>query len=290
MLKRTLPKMIDIEMRLGDKLPLIKADPAQLHQIVMNLAVNARDAMPSGGRLEILTKSVTLDEAFIRSDIGVQPGEYVLLSISDSGCGMKAEDLERAFEPFFTTKDVGKGTGLGLAIVYGIVQSHGAGIVCNSEPDRGTVFKIYFPVFKYVGKGHAGEKTEALIVGGGETILLIDDEESVRKLGEKVLNRFGFSVLTARNGKEGIDLFERHKGKISLIILDLIMPGMGGGECLVELLKIDPKAKILIASGYAADGQIEASLQKGAKASIGKPYDARRLLATIRRILDDEGP
>lgn len=285
MLKRTVPKMIDIELRLDRSLKTISADPAQLQQVVMNLAVNARDAMPHGGRLVIETENVRLDEQYVKSHSGTRSGEHVMLSVSDTGRGMKKETVERIFEPFFTTKEVGQGTGLGLAIVYGIVKNHGGGIDCYSEPGRGTTFKIFLPSIERKLTNDDAEQKKSL-VGGSETILIIDDEKQIRRLGEQILIMHGYSVLSASDGREGLEIFAKEKKRIDLIILDLIMPEMGGRECLLEILKIDPSAKVLIASGYAADGEIETSIEEGAKASIRKPFEAHRMLEKVRQVLD----
>ena len=287
LLRRTIPKMIDIELRLAEVLRPIMADPTQLQQVVMNLAVNSRDAMNDAGRLVIHTENVHLDAEYCRTHVGIAPGEYVLLAVSDTGCGMPKEMVDRVFEPFFTTKEVGKGTGLGLALVYGIVQNHGGCVMCYSEPGHGTTFKIFLPVADQADKGDEPAEIRQALVGGSETILLIDDEAPVREFGAQILTRFGYTVLTASDGKRGLDVFRRDKERIDLIILDLIMPGMSGRECLTDIMKTDPSTKVLIASGYATNGQIDASLDEGASASIRKPYEARQLLEEVRRVLDD---
>jgi len=286
-LERTIPKMIDIQMILADDLARIYADPTQVDQVLMNLAVNARDAMPEAGSLVIETANVFLDEECDKALLGAKPGEYVLLSVSDSGHGMDKETLDHIFEPFYTTKEAGKGTGLGLAMVYGIVHQHGGYITCYSEPREGTTFKIYFPAIEM--KMHPDVATSGIMPAfGTETILLVDDEEFVRDLGKRILERSGYTVLTAANGKEAVDLYKRERDKISLVILDLIMPEMGGKQCIEELLKIDPQVKALIASGFAANGQTKEALQGGAKGFVSKPFDMGHLLQTVRKVLDGE--
>jgi CheY-like chemotaxis protein len=277
--------MIQIELSLSDKLKPINADPAQVQQILMNLALNARDAVQDAGRISITTENVHLDDESGAGHVGCSPGEYILLALSDNGCGMKKEIADRIFEPFFTTKEVGKGTGLGLSIVYGIVKSHGGGITCYSEPGHGAVFKIYLPVADHVRSSDGPEPLQAP-VGGTETILLVDDEKPIRISCEKFLKKYGYTVLTASDGREGLDTFIRERERIDLVILDLIMPQMGGRECLNEIIKLDPSTKVLIASGYAANGQLDAVLEEGARASIRKPYDMRRLLHTVRTLLN----
>ncbi|MFC1836425.1 ATP-binding protein, partial [Thermodesulfobacteriota bacterium] len=285
MLERTIPKMIEIELRPADNLAPVKADSAQLQQVMMNLGVNARDAMPDGGRLVIETQSVELDAEYCKSHLGTEPGNFVVLTVSDNGCGMDKEAMLKIFEPFYTTKEAGKGTGLGLAIVYGIVKNHGGHIICYSEPGKGTSFKIYFP-FRELERNESPVHGTTKLVGGNETILLVDDEDAVRNLGEKILTRFGYSVLSASNGREGLEIFNSDRHRISLIILDLIMPEMGGRECLSEILKIDPAARVIIASGYAVNGQMDVALEEGAKASIRKPYMTSQLVETVRETLD----
>ncbi|MFC1836447.1 PAS domain S-box protein, partial [Thermodesulfobacteriota bacterium] len=287
MLSRTLPKLIEIKMIFSEPLETVNADPAQMQQIVMNLAVNARDAMPEGGTLVVETRNVFLDEEYCRAHLETKPGQYVLLTVSDNGQGMDEGTRRQIFDPFFTTKEAGKGTGLGLSIVFGIVKSHGGTIGCYSEPGEGTTFKIYLPAF--ASDKERQHVTEAgALPGGSETILLVDDEDSVRKLGEAILTRFGYSVLTGQNGKEGVEIFTREKERIDLVILDLIMPEMGGRDCLKEMLKLAPSTKAIIASGYAANGYIDRALEDGAKASIQKPYEARQLLETVRGVLDEK--
>lgn len=286
MLRRTIPKMIEIQLNLAEGLFTIRADPAQLQQVVMNLAVNARDAMPEGGTLLIETGNWELDEEFCATHLGMSPGKYALLTISDNGCGIEMPAVERVFEPFYTTKAQGKGTGLGLSIVYGIVKSHNGHISCYSEPGRGTVFRVYVPAVAITKRAEHRGSTPP-IERGTETILLVDDEEALRKLGASILTKFGYKVVTASNGKEGLDIYRRDPETISLIILDLIMPEMGGAECLEQILAIDASAKVMIASGYSADDQLDHVLEKGARKTLRKPYEARPMLELIRRVLKE---
>jgi two-component system cell cycle sensor histidine kinase/response regulator CckA len=288
LLERTIPKMIEIELYLSESPAVVSADPIQVEQAIMNLAVNAKDAMPEGGKIVIETERVKLDEQFCKTHLGARPGEYVLLSISDTGHGMDREILEHVFEPFYTTKDVGKGTGLGLAMVYGIVKNHEGYILCYSEINTGTSFKIYLPAMEQSGQRQKPDKMDDFFRGGVETILLVDDEEYIRDLGVELLTDAGYKVLTATDGEEGLKLYRKEQKKIDLIILDLVIPGMGGKKCYEEILKINPKAKILIVSGYSANGPGKAALEAGAKGFVGKPFDVSHLLETIREILDEE--
>ena len=260
--------------------------PPRLIKDMMNLAVNARDAMPDGGKLTIETKNVALDEEYCRGHVGAKPGDYVLLSVSDTGCGMDEETLQRIFEPFFTTKTVGKGTGLGLAMVYGIVKQHGGYVTCDSEPGAGSTFKIYLPVVQI--EAELGTPAEKLMIPRGmATILLVDDEEPIVELGKRILERSGYTVLIAANGKDALSLYEKERDTISLVILDLIMPGMGGKKCFQELLKINPQVKVIIASGYTSAGTLKDATELGARGFVRKPFDiGPTLLRTVREVLD----
>lgn len=287
-LKRTIPKMIDIELILENDLKNINADTIQIEQMLMNLAVNSRDAMPDGGRLVFETKNVVLDEEYFKTHPAAMPGEYVLLSVTDTGFGMDSETMEHIYEPFFTTKEVGKGTGLGLAMAYGIVESHGGYITSYSKPVEGTIFKIYFPILKTDIKIRVSEKKEEKLHGGSETILLVDDEETVLDIAKSMLERFGYTTITAESGENGIEMFKKSKPYPDLVILDIGMPGMGGHKCLKELLKIYPNIKVIIASGYPEDEKVEKTIESGAAGFIAKPYRLKDMLKKVREVLDRE--
>ncbi|MEW5908161.1 MAG: PAS domain S-box protein [Thermodesulfobacteriota bacterium] len=289
LLERTIPRMIRIDQDLENRLPLINADPVQLEQIIMNLGVNARDAMPDGGRLVLKTRSTRLSEEFCRKNLGAVPGRYILLSVEDTGCGIRQEILKHIFEPFFTTKEAGRGTGLGLAMVYGIVKSHSGYITCETEVGKGTSFKIYFPVLQIEGETGAEESIEdENIRTGDETILLVDDEEEIREIGESLLTRYGYKIIQADSGERAVDLYGEMRDSIGLVILDLNMPGMGGYKCLDELTRINPKVKILIASGYLADEKQIQAVNAGSAAFIGKPFHIRELLKKINEIFEKD--
>jgi PAS domain S-box-containing protein len=285
MLKRTVSKMIRIEVLLADSLMTVMADPSQMEQVLLNLVVNAQHAMPDGGRLTIETTNVALDEDYSRSHVEVRPGRYVLLSVSDTGHGMDKEVLEHIFEPFFTTKGVDEGTGLGLAMVFGIVKSHKGHIICYSELGAGTTFKIYLPAFAEETEQDFAVTQQAPAFGN-ETVLLVDDEKSVRKLGEQMLKMAGYTVLSATNGREALEVYRANQDRIAIVLLDLMMPEMGGKQCLDELLKINPNIKVVIASGYSANGPTKNALTAGARGFVNKPYDMGQMLAVVRSVLD----
>ena len=287
LLSRTVPRMIEIQLNLDGDLAAINADPTQVEQILMNLAVNARDAMPDGGKLQIGTQNATLDEDYCGMHLGAAPGDYVLLQFSDTGKGMDPDTLEHIFEPFYTTKGPGEGTGLGLAMVYGIVKQHGGYIMCYSELGHGTTFKVFFPALSSPSQAERAPLKPTLR-GGTETILLVDDEVLIRDLGKRILARAGYTVVTAANGNEALAAYKSKQNDIAIVILDLIMPEMGGKQCLEEMLKISPQAKVLIASGYSALGPSKEAVEAGAKGFINKPYDMHQMLQIVRHVLDGE--
>ncbi|MFH1080268.1 MAG: PAS domain S-box protein [Pseudomonadota bacterium] len=289
LLKEIIPRMISVDLHMETDLWQIKGDPAQLGQVFMNLSVNARDAMPEGGILQIRTENVIVEEKIVRHGMELNPGYFVLLRVSDTGHGMSQETLAHIFEPFYSTKEAGQGTGLGLAVVYGIVANHGGHICCESEPERGTTFNIYFPALNgpfqmapVVDKGSVEEKFPA----GEEILLLVDDEEYLLETTRELLEQYGYRVLTAENGERAIEIFNSEKTKISLVILDLLMPGMGGLKCLDALLNIDPRAKVIISSGYITSSKQHEVMDKGAVGFIQKPYRHQDIINLIRGIFD----
>lgn len=285
LLNRTIPKMIEIELALDSNLKKVNGDPGQIEQILLNLAVNAQHAMPDGGRLVVETKTAHLDEDYCQTHINVKPGEYAVLMVSDTGHGMETEVLEHIFEPFYTTKKQGEGTGLGLAMVFGIVKSLGGHIVCYSEPGFGTTFKIFFPVIRMPGKEEV-LATTIIPASGTETVLLVDDEEHIRELGKKILSRAGYKVITACNGIEAIEAYRNEKEQIALVVLDLIMPQMGGRQCLEELLKINPRVRVVVASGFSVDDLAKGGLEARVGGFVSKPYRMTEMLKVVRDVLD----
>ncbi len=287
-LERTIPKMIAIELRLGRRLWSVKADPVQVEQIFLNLGSNAADAMPDGGKFTIQTGNVTLDEDFTKSFPGIEPGDHVLITVSDTGHGMDGETVDHIFEPFFSTKETGKGTGLGLASVYGIIKKHGGHITCDSVPGEGTVFRIYLPAAE---KAESDDDDDHMLQpeapkGGTETILVVDDEEFIRELASEFLKRHGYSILKASSGEEAISIYSKNPREIDLIIMDIGMPGMGGHKCFQEIIEIDPTAKLIFATGYSVDGTFRETLKTKDVGFIGKPYKLMELLNKVRTVLD----
>ncbi len=240
-LERTVPKMVNIELILDENAWPVNADPIQVEQMLLNLGSNAADAMPEGGRLIIETANAALDQDFVRTHTGAKPGKYVLMTVSDTGCGMDKETLQHVFDPFFTTKGVGKGTGLGLASVYGIVKAHEGYILCYSKPGQGTAFKIYWPAAEQ-GEIEPDEiqAEQAVSQDGTETILVVDDDDQIRELTSEVLEDSGYQVISASNGEQALDIFKEKAKDIDLVLMDLNMPGMGGSQCTRKMLTLDP--------------------------------------------------
>jgi PAS domain S-box-containing protein len=264
----------------------VDVDQAQIEQVLLNLYVNAWQAMPDGGHLYVETKNVALDDRYTES-FGTKSGKYVKISVTDTGVGMDKETQQRVFDPFFTTKEVGRGTGLGLSSAYGIITNHGGIINVYSEESKGTTFNIYLPA----SEKEIPVKERALpeeVFRGTETILLADDEEEILEVGEKWLKEMGYKVIPAKSGKEAVELYERHKDEIDLVILDMIMPEMGGGEAYDRIKEVNPQVKVLLSSGYTIDGQATAILQRGCNGFIQKPFNMKTLSLEIRDILDKE--
>jgi PAS domain S-box-containing protein len=261
-----------------------RADAGQLEQVVMNLVVNAKDAMPAGGRLTIQTQNTVVDENHRRGQQFIRPGRYVVLSVSDTGMGMDKETQSRIFEPFFTTKEKGKGTGLGLSTVYGIVKQSGGYVIVQSEKGRGSSFHIYLPQAQGVAEKHATPVADAAL-GGNETILLVEDEESVRQLVRDTLVAKGYQVLEAESGEAGLGMSAAHTGKIDLVITDVVMPGIGGRELVKRLVGTRPDAKVLYLSGYTEDAIVSDGSIESGTAFLQKPFSLQNLSRKVREVL-----
>jgi two-component system cell cycle sensor histidine kinase/response regulator CckA len=279
-------KEIQVHAKLSNAIWSAEVDRGQIEQVLLNLYVNAWQAMPEGGDLYLNTENIILDGSYVKP-YKVEPGRYVKITVTDTGVGIDRETQKRIFEPFFTTKEMGRGTGLGLASVYGIVKSHGVYINVYSELDQGTTFTIYLPAS---GKeAAADEEVAAAIIKGSGTILLIDDEKMILDVGRELLEELGYTVLPVLGGQEAIDVFEKNRDKIDLIIMDMIMPGMSGSETFDRLKEIKPDARILLSSGYSIDGQATKILQRGCDGFIQKPFNMNQLAEKIQKILSGEG-
>ena len=291
LLTKSIPKMIEIKNNLDKNILPINADSTQIGQIIMNLILNACDAIGDSGSITVTTKNASWAEDTYSDGLNIPAGNYVELSVSDTGSGMKKEVMQHIFEPFFTTKEVSKGTGLGLAVVYGIVKSHNGFIYCESQLEKGTTFNILFPALTNA-RIRKDIKTPQLqqIQTGTETILLVDDEKSILDTCQETLSFYGYKVLTAESGEQAGEVYQAQQENIQLVVLDLNMPGKGGKKCLSDLIAINPQAKVLITSGYSSSQQVEELIKIGAAGFISKPYRHEDLLSNIRKIIDDASP
>lgn len=285
LLQRSIPKNIEIVVNLKKDIPQIMADPSQMQQVIMNLAVNARDAMPNGGRLTIETDVVGTEKG-AANGIPLDKGGFIKLSVSDTGIGIDTETQRKIFDPFFTTKETGKGTGLGLYIVHSVISNHGGYVNLYSEPLKGTRFNIYLPITKAVDVEESGEAEDIM---GSETILVIDDEADIRELCKDMLEPLGYTILLAGSGSDGINLFRTMKDKISLVIVDMIMPKMGGSEVFQALKTIKPDIKIILCSGYSHEGfaGIDKLLKSGAAGFVQKPFTRQSIAQAIKKALSE---
>src|SRR3972149_3830515 len=287
LLKRLIGEDVELETFLAEELGSVKVDPGQVEQILMNLAINSRDAMPGGGKLTVETSNLEIHEDYPREGALVHAGRYVTLAVTDTGCGMDEATKSHLFEPFFTTKEVGKGTGLGLATVYGIVKQSGGYIWCYTEGHRGTSFKIYFP--------RVEEKAEALphkcnsskdVLGGMETVLVGEDEEAVRQLVSNILGMKGYNVLQASDGATALELSDYYKEPIHLVVTDIVMPGMTGPEVAKRISENRSAVKILFISGYSDGAIAHQGLLDANAAFIEKPFGIEVLAQKVREVLD----
>ncbi|WP_447975046.1 ATP-binding protein [Nitrospira sp. Kam-Ns4a] len=289
MVQRLLGEDIDLSTALAPALGHVRADRSQLEQVIMNLAVNARDAMPQGGKLTIETANVDIDDSFRHGQV-VAPGRYVLLAVSDTGQGMDEETKARVFEPFFTTKGLGKGTGLGLSTVYGIVRQSGGYIFVYSEPGKGSTFKIYLPRVDEAVEPEPAALADPGLPRGNETILLVEDEPGVRMLVRDTLELQGYTVLEARHGIEALVLSSRHPGPVHLLLTDVVMPQMSGREVAAQLLAARPDVKVLYMSGYAENSVVHHGILDPGTAFLQKPFTPDVLVRRVREVLDGAGP
>jgi CheY-like chemotaxis protein len=287
MLQRVIGEDIQLLTVLEPKLWPVKVDPGQIEQVIMNLAVNARDAMPHGGKLKIETANVTLDEDYAHRHVSVKPGPYVMMWVSDNGCGMDKETQSHLFEPFFTTKKKGKGTGLGLSTVYGIVKQSGGNIWAYSELGQGTTFKIYLPmVTQAVKKKYKPTEPRRIAARGTETILLVEDEKAVRVMIRKTLQNKGYTVLEAHHGQKALDICEHYSRPIHLMVTDVVMPHMSGKALAEQMAPKRPEMRVLYMSGYPDNSIVQHGVLEPGAGFLQKPFTLNTLEAKVREMLD----
>ncbi|MBX3294946.1 MAG: PAS domain S-box protein [Acidobacteria bacterium] len=284
-LSETLPKNIEVKFDVPAELPVISADPTQIHQVLMNLSINARDAMPEGGMLSIEASRVNIDDNYARMSPDAVPGEHIVIAVSDTGLGMPPEVKKQIFDPFFTTKDIGRGTGLGLSTVLTIVKSHGGFINVYSEPGKGSRFSIYFPVADSAAIEDSSPTTFDELAGKGELVIVVDDEEYIRDVTKATLEKFGYRVLTAADGTEGLALFAQHGAETAAVIADVAMPYMDGPSMVRAMRKMDPKLRMIMMSGLMNENQRSEIETLGITSVLSKPFTAENLLEELKKTL-----
>jgi len=288
MLRRIIRANVDLLTVPEDGLKNVKVDPGQIEQVLVNLAVNARDAMPEGGKLSIETANITLDEEYARTHANVPPGEYVMLAVSDTGCGMSEEIKVKAFDPFFTTKETGKGTGLGLSTVYGIIKQSGGHIWVYSEPNDGTSFKIYLPIAKEDTEDDDTTIKSTELLSGMESILIVEDDDSLREMAMDLLQACGYKLCGAANGEEALRIVDELDESVELLLTDLVMPGMNGKKLADKMVVKNPEMKVIYMSGYTANAVAHQGLMKSDMPYLQKPFHLANLTQLVRKVLDSE--
>jgi two-component system, cell cycle sensor histidine kinase and response regulator CckA len=286
-MRRFLAENIEVVLKPGLRLGSVKADPAQIEQVILNLVINARDAMPDGGQLTLETSNAVLDQAYADEHASVRPGAYVMLAVSDTGTGMDAQTLARVFEPFFTTKEMGKGTGLGLSTVYGIVKQSDGYIWVYSEPGRGSTFKVYFPRVDQPAENAVKEKRTQAAARGTESILLVEDDKMLRDLAQSVLHDYGYSVLAPERVDEVESLCQKHPDTIHLLLTDVVMPGISGHELARRVTALRPGTKVLYMSGYTDNAIVHRGLLDPGISFLPKPFTPGALASKVREVLDN---
>jgi CheY-like chemotaxis protein len=284
-LESTFPKAIDIKVSIAKDLSPIVGDATQMHQVLMNLCVNARDAMPGGGSLTIKAENIYIDENYARMHFEAKQGRYIVISVADTGIGMSPGVIEKIYEPFFTTKEQGKGTGLGLPSIRGIVKGHGGFIDVYSEVGKGAEFRIYIPASASAEVRPDDEEPAGLPIGHGELILVVDDETPLLEVARKTLEENGYRVLTARDGTEALALYAEQKNEIDVVVMDMIMPYLDGTATIRALQRLDPEVKVIASSGLPASDNAFEAADEGVRIFLKKPYTAEKLLKALAEVL-----
>ena len=287
MAEETFPKSIELHTNIPQDLWTICGDVTQLHQVLMNLCINARDAMPNGGFLQISAENLLIDETLARMNLEAQVGPYILITVSDTGVGIPPDSLDKIFDPFFTTKEVGQGTGLGLSTVIGVVKKHGGFVKVYSKVGQGAQFQVYLPTVETLEalQSKVGAEPPA---GQGELILVVDDEALIREMTKTSLETYNYKVLTARNGIEAISLYGQHRDSVNAVLMDMMMPSMDGVAAIRTLQRSNPQVKIIAVSGLAASDQLAAAMATGVGTFLPKPYTSEALLKTLHQVLNSE--
>jgi hypothetical protein len=286
-LRETFPKSIRVETETGANLWMVVGDPTELDQVLLNLSLNARDAMPGGGTLKIRAENIILDEHYAGVNLDAKVGPYLMIEVADTGAGMPAEIIDKIFDPFFTTKEIGKGTGLGLSTVRAIVKSHGGFLNVYSELGKGTRFKVYLPAKESAETREAEAKQTQIPLGAGQLILVVDDEEAVCRITKLTLELYNYRVVTATNGAEGIAFYAQQSKEIKVVLLDMMMPIMDGIATIHALEAINPKVRVIAASGLIERAK-QSSCLSAVRATLGKPYTAETLLTTLHEVINAE--
>jgi CheY-like chemotaxis protein len=286
MLRRLIGENIEVRTVLDPNLEAVEADPSQMEQVIFNFCINARDAMPEGGKITMETANVEVDELLAEQHLPMKPGRYVRLAVSDTGTGMDKETLSHVFEPFFTTKGPDKGTGLGLATVYGIVKQSGGYVWAYSEPGQGATFSVYLPAATEKAEPTKQEAEPREIMRGSETILLVEDAAPLRDMIRELLEGRGYTVLAAEDGQRAMEIAERHEGNIALLLTDVVLPKIGGPALAKSLLRRRSRLKVLYMSGYTNGAIVDSGVLKRDTAFLQKPFAAEDLAKKVRKLLD----
>jgi CheY-like chemotaxis protein len=288
LLQQTVSERIHLSCEMNAEDIIITGDPAQVEQVLLNLALNARDAMPSGGELVFKTGIEEFADSRSLPEPDIRPGRFAVLTVEDTGTGIKPENMERIFEPFFTTKGKGRGTGMGLAMIYGTVRNHGGFIRVDSAPGKGATFRVYLPLESDAVRDEEPPPAAPAPDSGTGRILVVDDEETVRDVARSMLEICGYEVVTVSNGLEAVDYYRDHGGRIDLVVIDMVMPEMNGRECFRALREMDPNIRAVLSTGYGADGEAKEIVQEGMAGLVLKPFSKGALAATVQEALSGD--